>query len=91
MAIYMDDILIKGSFSPQVHCYAHGATLLFLVLDWCLIWKKDVSFPNLQATHFWLLPILALFWVTAPWPLIGGSSLLLMCRSVEDIVFVHGA
>ena len=61
MAIYMDDILIKGSFSPQVHCYAHGATLLFLVLDWCLIWKKDVSFPNLQATHFWLLPILALF------------------------------
>ena len=91
MAIYMDDILIKGSFSPQVHCYAHGATLLFLVLDWCLIWKKDVSFPNLQATHFWLLPILALFWVTAPWPLIGGSSLLLMCRSVEDYVFVHGA
>ena len=52
MAIYMGDILIKGSFSPQVHLYAHGATLLFLVLGWCLIWKKDVSFPNLQATHF---------------------------------------
>ena len=68
MAICMDDILIKGSFSPQMYCYAPGTTLLFLALDWCLIWERDISFPNLQATHFWLWPILALFWMTAPWP-----------------------
>ena len=52
MAICMDDILIKGSFSPQMYCYAPGTTLLFLALDWCLIWERDISFPNLQATHF---------------------------------------
>ena len=56
MAIYMSNILIKGSFSLQVHCYAHGATLLFLVLGWCLVWRKDVSFPNLQATHLDFYP-----------------------------------
>ena len=54
IAIYMDDILIKGSFSPQMDYYAPGTTLLFLALDWCLIWERDISFSNLQATHFWL-------------------------------------
>ena len=71
MAIYMGDILIKGSFSPQVHLYAQGASLLFLVLGWCLIWKKDVSFPNLQATHFdfypsWLCSGLCLYDCSLP-------------------------
>ena len=66
MAIYMGDILIKGSFSPQVHLYAQGATLLFMVLGWSLIWEKDISFPNLQATHLdfypsWLYSGLSLF------------------------------
>ena len=88
---FVDDILIKGSFSPQIYYYAPGTTLLFLALDWCLIWERDISFSNLQATHFWLWPILALFWMTAPWPLVEDSSLLLICRSVEDFVFVHGA
>ena len=56
MAIYMGDILIQGSFPPQVHLYAQGATLLFMVLGWSLIWVKDVSFPNLLATHLDLYP-----------------------------------
>ena len=51
MAIYMGDILIKGSFPPQVLLYAQGAILLFMVLGWSLIWMKDVSFPNLLATY----------------------------------------
>ena len=51
MAIYMGDILIQGSFPPQVHLYAQGAILLFMVLGWSLIWMKDVSFPNLLATY----------------------------------------
>ena len=37
--------------SPQVHLYAQGAILLFMVLGWSLIWMKDVSFPNLLATY----------------------------------------
>ena len=69
MAIYMGDILIKGSFSPQVHCYAHGATLLFLVLGWCLIWKKVVS------SQIYRLPIFDFYpsWLCSRWPLLGLS------------------
>ena len=71
MAIYMGDILIKGSFPPQVHLYAQGATLLFMVLGWSLIWEKDVSFPNLQATHLdfypsWLCSGLCLYDCSLP-------------------------
>ena len=29
--------------------------------------------------------------MTAPWPPVGITRLQLMCRSVEDIVIVHGA
>ena len=36
--------------------FAHEATLLFLVLGGCLVWKQDVSFPNLQAAHLDFYP-----------------------------------
>ena len=55
----------RGSFSTGVFICT-WATLLFLVLGWCLIWKKDVSFPNLQAAHLdfypsWLYSELSLY------------------------------
>ena len=66
MAIFMGDILIGGVLSPLVLLFCTWATLLFLVLGWCLIWKKDVSFPNLQAAHLdfypsWLYSELSLY------------------------------
>ena len=55
----------KGSFSTGAFICT-WATLLFLVLGWCLTWKKDVSFPNSQAGHLdfcpsWLYSGLSIF------------------------------
>ena len=45
--------------------------------------------PILTFTHLGF--VLGSVSMTAPWPLIGSTRLQLMCRSVEDIVIVHGA
>ena len=52
-----------------------------MVLGWCLIWKKDVSFPNLQATHLGFVLC----------PPVGITRLQSTCRDEEDIVTVHDA
>ena len=89
MAIYMDDILIQGSSPPQVYLHTQVATLLFMVLGWNLCWEKSVPFSSQQATHLGF--VLDSVSMTAPCPPDGITRLQFMCRSVEDIVIVHGA
>ncbi len=50
---------------------------------------KSTGYPFLTFTHLGF--VLDSVSMTAPWPPVGITRLQLMCRSVEDIVIVHGA
>ena len=85
----MDGILLQGSSPPQMYLHTQVATLLFMVLGWSLNWEKSVSLPKQQAIHLGF--VLDSVSMTAPCPPDGITRLQFMCRSVKDIVTLHGA